>query len=168
MCWIDRISEWTGKAVSWLIPVLILELVYDTISRYLFNAPTEWSYDVSYMLYGMLFMFGAAHTLAVDKHVRIEILYDKVTPRTRAIIDAICYVIFFFPAVGALLYFGTSFAVKSWHLLEVSGESMWAPPIYPFKSVIPVAAALLLLQGVAQFVRCMTLIVKGNRGDLES
>jgi len=168
MDWIDRMNEWMGKAVSWLIPVLILELVYDTVSRYLFNAPTEWSYDISYMLYGTLFMFGAAHTLAVDKHVRIEIISDRVSPRTRAIIDAVCYVIFFFPAVGALLYFGTLFAVKSWHLLETSGESMWGPPIYPFKTVIPVAAALLLLQGVAQFVRCVKLIVKGNRGDPES
>ncbi|MBW2095535.1 MAG: TRAP transporter small permease subunit [Deltaproteobacteria bacterium] len=167
MGWIDRISEGVGKAVSWLIPLLILELVYDTVSRYLFNAPSEWSYDISYMLYGTLFMFGAAHTLAVDKHVRIEILSDKVTPRTRAMIDAVCYVIFFFPAVGALLYFGILFALKSWNLLEVSGESMWGPPIYPFKTVIPIAAALLLLQGVAQFVRCMTLIVKGNHDDLK-
>ena len=166
-CWIDRMSEWAGKGASWLIPILILELVYDTALRYLFNAPTAWSYDISYMLYGTLFMFGAAHTLAVDKHVRIEILSNKVSLRSRAAIDAICYVLFFFPTVCALLYFGAGFALKSWQLREVSGESMWGAPIYPFKTVIPLAAVLLLLQGIAQFVRCIKLMGKGNLHDLE-
>ena len=133
------------------------------MARYVFNAPTEWSYDISYMLYGAAFMLGAAYTLLLDEHVRIEVVYEKVSPRARAIIDAVCYLIFFFPAVIALLYFGGEFAFKSWKMLEGAGVSMWSPPIYPFKTIIPVAAALLLIQGLVQFVRCVAFIVKGER-----
>ncbi len=160
---IDRLSEWIGKASAWLIPLLIAELVYDTIARYVFNAPTAWSYDISYMLYGAAFMGGASYTLLLDEHVRIEVIYEKVSRRSRAIIDAIGYVIFFFPSMGALLYFGTEFTIKSWKLLETSGESMWSPPIYPFKTIIPITALLLILQGIVQFIRCLVSIKKGKK-----
>jgi len=161
--WVDRLSVWTGKGSAWLIPLLIAELVYDTIARYLFNAPTAWSYDISYMLYGTAFMGGAAYTLLRDEHVRIEIIYEKVSPKTRAVIDAIGYVIFFFPSMGVLLYFGTEFTIKSWRMLETSGESMWSPPIYPFKTVIPVTVLVLLLQGIIQFLRCIIAIKEGGK-----
>jgi len=160
---IDRLSKWVGKASAWLIPILIAELVYDTIARYLFNAPTAWSYDISYMLYGAAFMGGASYTLLLDEHVRIEVIYEKVSRRSRAIIDAIGYVVFFFPSMGALLYFGTEFTIKSWKLLETSGESMWSPPIYPFKTIIPITALLLIFQGIIEFVRCLISIRKGGR-----
>lgn len=160
---IDRLSEWIGKASAWLIPLLIAELVYDTIARYVFNAPTAWSYDISYMLYGAAFMGGASYTLLLDEHVRIEVIYEKVSPKSRAVIDAIGYVIFFFPSMGALLYFGTEFTIKSWKILESSGESMWSPPIYPFKTIIPITALLLILQGIVQFVRCLVSIKKGRK-----
>jgi len=160
---IDRLSEWIGKASAWLIPLLIAELVYDTIARYVFNAPTAWSYDISYMLYGAAFMGGASYTLLLDEHVRIEVIYEKVSPKSRAVIDAIGYVIFFFPSMGALLYFGTEFTIKSWKILETSGESMWSPPIYPFKTIIPITALLLILQGIVQFVRCLVSIKKGRK-----
>jgi TRAP-type mannitol/chloroaromatic compound transport system permease small subunit len=160
---VDRLSEWTGKASAWLIPILIAELVYDTIARYVFNAPTAWSYDISYMLYGTAFMGGVAYTLLRDEHVRIEIIYEKVSPKTRAVIDAIGYVVFFFPSMGVLLYFGAAFTMKSWRMLETSGESMWSPPIYPFKTVIPITILVLTLQGIAQFVRCLMAIKEGGR-----
>lgn len=159
---IDRISTWVGKGVAWLVPVLILELVYDTAARYLFNAPTSWSFDISYMLYGVIFMCGASMTLQQDKHVRIEVIYGSLSARSRAVIDAVCYLIFFFPAVGVLITYGGLFAAKSWSLLETSDQSMWQPPIYPFKTVLPVAAALLFLQGLAEFVRCIRTIVSGR------
>jgi TRAP-type mannitol/chloroaromatic compound transport system permease small subunit len=159
---IDRISTWVGKAVAWLVPILILELVYDTAARYLFNAPTSWSFDISYMLYGVIFMGGAAMTLQQDKHVRIEVIYGQLSARARAVIDAICYLIFFFPAVGVIVYYGALFAAKSWSLLETSDQSMWQPPIYPFKTVLPVAGALLFLQGLAEFARCVRTIVTGR------
>ncbi len=165
---IDQISTWTGKAVAWLIPVLIVELVYDTIARYIFNAPTEWSYDISYMLYGTIFMLGSAYTLLIEEHVRIEIIYGKVSPKSKAIIDAICYILFFFPSIGALLYFGGKFALRSWQMLEASGVSMWSPPIYPFKTIIPLAAILLMAQGIVKFVRCIVLIFGEKEDDLKS
>ena len=165
MAFIDRINEWFGKGVAWLIPLLILELVYDTVARYVFNAPAEWSYDISYMFYGAIFLLGAAYTLRIDKHVRIEIFYGKMSRRSKALIDAICYVILFFPAVGSLIYFGGVFAIKSWKLLEVSGESMWQPAIYPFKTVLPIAAFLLMLQGIVEFIRCVGLIIRRNDAD---
>jgi TRAP-type mannitol/chloroaromatic compound transport system permease small subunit len=165
---IDRINEWTAKAAAWLIPLLILELVYDTAARYVFNAPTEWSYDVSYMLYGVIFMLGAAYTLHIDRHVRIETIYAKLSPRAKALIDAVGYVIFFFPVMIALIYYGGMFALKSWKLLEAGGDSMWQPPIYPFKTVLPVAALLLTLQGLAEFIRCIAVVTGKNNVRRES
>ncbi|RLB42879.1 MAG: hypothetical protein DRH12_04560 [Deltaproteobacteria bacterium] len=166
MQWIDRLNRWIAKGTAWLVPLLILELVYDTAARYIFNCPTEWSYDISYMLYGAIFMLGAAHTLAIDKHVRIETIYGKLSPKGKALMDGICYLIFYFPSVSALLYFGTKFAVRSWKMWEAGGESMWQPPIYPFKTILPIAALLLLLQGIAQFIRCANTLM-GTR-DVDS
>ena len=159
---IDQINKWAGKAVSWLVPILILELVYDTVARYVFNAPTAWSYDISYMLYGAIFMLGAAYTLQIDEHVRIETFYGKMSPKSKALIDAICYVLLFFPVMAVIFYFGGVFALKSWKIMEAGGDSMWQPAIYPFKTVLPVAAFLLILQGIAEFIRCVALLVSGN------
>ena len=160
--YVDKLSEFVGKVSAWLIVLLIFELVYDTVARYVFNAPTTWSYDISYMLYGAIFMGGAAYTLLLDEHVRIDIIYEKVSRRSQATIDAICYVIFFFPAMGVLLFYSTEFAIKSWKMLETSGESMWSPPIYPFKTIIPLTVFFLILQGAVQFGRCLVTIVKGS------
>jgi len=158
---IDRLSIKTGKAVSWIVPLLVLELVYDTGARYLFNSPTIWSYDISYMLYGTLFMLGAAWTLQQEQHVRIDLILAKLSPRARAAVDLVGYVVFFFPAVGALVGYGASFSLDSWMILERSGQSMWQPPIYIFKTVIPLAGLLLFLQGLARFCRCLRVLRKG-------
>lgn len=168
MQFIDRTNEWVAKAVAWLVPLLILELVYDTIARYVFNSPTEWSYDISYMLYGTIFMLGAAYTLNIDKHVRIETFYGRMTPRSKALMDAVGYLVFFFPVVTASIYYGGIFALKSWQMGELGGDSMWQPAIYPFKTVLPVAAVLLMLQGIAEFVRCLIVVVKGQDACRES
>ena len=159
---IDRINAWVGQGVAWLVPVLILELVYDTAARYLFNAPTQWSYDISYMLYGTIFLAAAGYTLQKDQHVRIELLYDRFSPRGKAAIDCIGYLLFFFPALTALVYYGGQFAWKSWVLLETSSASMWQPPIYPFKAVLPVTALLLLMQGLALFIRSARTLLQGD------
>jgi len=150
---IDAMSIWSGKAVAWLGVVLILELVYDTVARYGFNAPTSWSYDISYMLYGVMFMVGSAYTLLLDEHVRIGVIYDRVTKRTQAIINIIGYTIFFFPVMLAIFWYGMEYAVTSWKMMEHAGVSMWSPPIYPFKTIIPLSALLLLLQGSVDFGR---------------
>lgn len=165
---IDRINEWVAKAVAFFVPLLILELVYDTIARYVFNAPTEWSYDISYMLYGAIFMLGSAYTLRIDRHVRIESIYSRLSTRGKAIIDGICYLLLFFPSMSSLLYFGSKFAIKSWKMLEMGGESMWQPPIYPFKTVLPLSALMLLLQGIVQFIRCVKTAMGSEDVDSES
>lgn len=168
MNWITRINTRITQGIAWLVPVLVLELVYDTAARYLFNAPTSWSYDISYMVYGVLFMMGAAHTLHVDKHVRIELFYDRLSARGKAIIDGLGYLIFFFPAMAILIYYGSLFAYKSWQLGETSGASMWQPPIYPFKAVLPLAAVLLLLQGMVEFARCLQTLLGSKDAERKS
>jgi len=159
---IDLSSNWSGKIVSWLIYLLILERAYDTVARYGFNAPTAWSYDISYMLYGALFMLGAAYTLLADEHIRVEAFYERFSPRARALIDLIGYLVFFFPSVGALIYFGIDFAWEAWKLKETS-ITFWAPPIYPLKALIPIAAFLLMIQGMAKFIRNLVIVTKGNK-----
>jgi TRAP-type mannitol/chloroaromatic compound transport system permease small subunit len=156
---VNSISAWSGKAVAWLILPLVLELVYDTVSRYLFNAPTVWSYDLSYMLSGALFMIGGAYTLLSERHIRIEIFYTNFSPRGKAIADVIGYLVFFFPCVGALVYFGVEYAAESWLSQEKSLSSYWSPPVYHFKSLIPLAASLLLLQGLAKFIEAWSVIL---------
>jgi TRAP-type mannitol/chloroaromatic compound transport system permease small subunit len=150
---IDRFSKWQAAVVCWLIFALIFTLTYEITARYFFGSPTVWAYDFTYILYGSLFMLGAAYTLLVEQHVRIEFIHSAMPPRVRAIVEIIGYLIFFFPAIGALLYVGIDFALESWTLGEHAKQSIWAPPIYPFKTVLPVGAFLLFIQGMANFLR---------------
>jgi TRAP-type mannitol/chloroaromatic compound transport system permease small subunit len=160
--YVARASEWSGKAVAWLMIPLVFELVYDTAARYVFNAPTVWSFDLSYMLYGILFMVGGAYTLLDEAHIRIEVFYDLFSERVKAITDVIGYLVFFFPAIGALFYYGIFYAAESWETLERATSSYWSPPVYHFKTVIPVAALLLLLQGIAKFINAVAVIIRGK------
>ncbi len=123
----SELSQLTGKAVAWLILVLILQLVYDTAARYLFNKPTVWAYDVSYMLYGIIFLIGGAYTLLDDEHIRIEVFYTKFSKRQKAVADIIGYLIFFFPVLIILLYSGVLYTVESWEMMERSTVSYWSP-----------------------------------------
>lgn len=158
--YIDHISEWTGRIVKWLIFALIGALVYEVIARYAFGHPTAWSYDTSYILYGSLFLLGAAYTLLVGGHVRIDVFYTRFSPRGRAIIDLVCYSVFFFPVMALLLNGGIDFAQSSWEIGERSAVSAWKLPIYPYKTVLPVAILLLLIQGVAEFIRNLVMVVR--------
>ena len=158
--YIDRISEWTGRIVKWLIFALIGALIYEVIARYAFNRPSFWSYDVSYILYGAFFLLGAAFTLLVGGHVRIDVFYSRFSPRGRAIIDLVCYLVFFFPVMAILLHKGIDFAQSSWEFGEGSAFSAWKPAIYPYKTVFPVAIFLLLIQGVAEFLRNLVMVAR--------
>jgi len=135
--------------------ILVFELVYDTIARYVFNAPTKWSFDVSYMLYSLLFMLGGAYTLLDKEHIRVDILYNNFSKRKKAIADIIGYILFFFPAIGGIFVYGIIFAHDSWSILEHCTKSYWSPPIYPFKSLISIGVFFLLLQGIAEFIRAI-------------
>ena len=149
----DDISRISGTAISWLIIVLVFELVYDTIARYVFNAPTIWSFDISYMLYAILFMIGGVYTLMDNKHIRVDVFTEKFSPKNRALLEIIGYLLFFFPVVLVLLIYGIIFVHESWIMGECQTKSYWSPRLCYFKLVIPISALLLVLQGVAQFIR---------------
>lgn len=160
---IDGLSEWTGKFFSWLVIFLIAALVYEVVARYVFRAPTFWAFEVSYMLYGALFMMGLAYVLLHGGHVRIDVLYRRLSPRKKAIIELFCYLVFFFPVMAIILKYGIDYAQLSWQLGERSVMSAWKPPIYPFKTIIPVAIFILTLQGVAEFLRHLVIALKGKQ-----
>lgn len=168
---IDRISTFVGQAASWLIVILALMIGYEVFSRYALGAPHAWVFDASNMLYGALFMLGGAYTLAKRGHVRGDILYGFLSPRAQATIDLVLYLVFFFPGVIALAWAGIDFFQISLAQNEHSSIAADGPPIYPFKAVIPVAGGLLLLQGVAEVIRCVLCLAHGHwplrEGDVE-
>ena len=155
---IDRLSTWTGKAIAWAVVLLTLIVCYDVAARYIFRSPTQWGFDVAIILYGVLFMMAGAYTLSRNGHVRADMMYRSLQPRTQAWIDVALYVLFFFPGIAALAYAGVEFAQISWAMRETSSVTSAGTPIYPFKAVIPIAGALLLLQGIAEVVRCVVCI----------
>jgi TRAP-type mannitol/chloroaromatic compound transport system permease small subunit len=159
---IDRIADRTGRVVAWLIVPMTFAVTYEVVARHFFRAPTIWAYDVTYMLYGTHFMLGTAYTLMRIGHVRTDMLYQNWSVRRQGFIDAIGYLFFFFPAMAFILYFGWQEAAHSWAIGETSDASPWRPIIYPFKTVIPLTALLLLLQGVAEFFKSLYAIRTGR------
>jgi len=159
---IDAISIWTGKGIAWIILPNVLALVYECFARYVFGQPTIWSYEVTYFFYGSHFLLGAAYTLHLKSHIRIDIFYQKISPRGRAIVDTLGYLIFFFPVTLLLLYAGGEFTIQSFEMNEKSGLSPWRPYLYPYKAAIVIAIFLLFLQGIAEFIRNVSYALKGN------
>ncbi len=151
---IDRVSSATGWLAGWLIVPLTLAVAYEVAARYAFNAPTRWASNATYMLYSAQFMLAAAYTLLKGGHIRTDVFYERWSPRTRATIDAVSYVFFFFPGMLFVLYAGTVEAWQAWGIRERAGG--W--PLYPLKAVIPLSALLLVLQGVSELVKCMRTI----------
>ena len=159
---IDRISERFGKVVAWLCFPLVLALVYEVTARYVFKAPTEWAYDVTYMLYGTIFMLGAAFTLLKKGHIRTDFFYINWSPQRQGKTDTIMYVLFYFPAIVFFLVAGWDYAAHSWETFERTALSPWRPIIYPFKAVIPVTAFLLLVQGVSELIKSVHAWKRGE------
>ena len=158
---VDKISTFVGHAFSFLIIVLTLQVTWEVFSRYALDAPHAWAFDAMIMLYGTLFMMAGAYTLAKNGHVRGDVLYGFFTPRTQATIDLVLYVVFFIPGVIALTYAGYFYAEESWVIREHSNVTADGPPIYPFKTIIPIAGAFLLLQGVVEIIRCAICLRQG-------
>jgi len=154
---IDKINERVAKTASLLIFLILGITVYEVIRRYGFNAPTIWAFESNYMLYGIYFMLGGAHTFYLGKHVNVDILYAKFSPKTRAKIDLVTSFFFFF-FCGAMLVYGARFAWSS-VLMRERLSSAWAPPIYPVKLIIPISAFLIILQGVAKFIRDLITVI---------
>ena len=159
---IDAISTWVGKAAAWLIIGLMLLVCAEVFKRYIMNMPTAWIFDASNMFYGTLFMLAGAYTLAQNAHVRGDFLYSSMRPRTQASLDLVLYIVFFLPGIAALLYAGWDYAALSWRINEHSTVTAEGPPIYHFKSMIPLAGAFILLQGFAEIVRCVVCLKTGE------
>lgn len=158
---IDKISGWIGKAFAWLIMAMTLGVSYEVFMRYALNNPTSWAFDVTYIMYGGLFMMGGAYTLSRDGHVRADFLYRIWRPRTQASVDLALYILFFFPGIIALVLSGWSYASRSWRYMEVSTFSPANIPIYQFKSIIVAAGIVLVIQGIGQVLRCIICIRTG-------
>ena len=161
LLFVDKVSTWVGHAFSFLIVALTLQVSWEVFSRYALDDPHAWAFDVMAMFYGTLFMMAGAYTLAKNGHVRGDVLYGFFTPRTQATIDLILYIVFFIPGVVALSYAGYSFAADSWRIDEHSNVTADGPPIYPFKTVIPIAGAFLLVQGIVEIIRCVICLKQG-------
>jgi len=159
---IDEISTWVGKTVAWLIIALMLVVCAEVFKRYILNAPTAWIFDAENMLYGTFFMLGGAYTLAQNAHVRGDFLYSSMRPRTQASLDLVLYLVFFIPGIAALIYAGFYYAADSWRIAEHSTVTAEGPPVYHFKAMIPLAGMLVMLQGVAEIVRCIFCIKTGQ------
>jgi len=162
LLFIDKLSTLLGHTFSWLIVALTLLISWEVFSRYALGKPHAWAFDVQIMFYGTLFMMAGAYTLSKNGHVRGDVLYGFFRPRTQATIDLILYIVFFIPGVVALAYAGYTFAAESFAINEHSSISADGPPIYPFKAVIPVAGAMLLLQGLVEIARCVICLKQGK------
>jgi TRAP-type mannitol/chloroaromatic compound transport system permease small subunit len=158
---IDSLSTWVGKSFAWLILVLTLGVSYEVFVRYVLRAPTTWAFDISYITYGGLFLMAGAYTLSRNGHVRGDVVYRFWRPRVQAAMDLALYVLFFLPAVGAWIYSGWGYAAASIRFREVSIFSPAGVPVFPLKTLIPVTGVLLLLQGVAEIIRCILCIRSG-------
>lgn len=156
----DRISTWVGKAAAWLIVVLMLLVCAEVFKRYALNAPTAWIFDANNMLYGTLFMLGGAYTLAHDGHVRGDFFYGTMKPRTQAMLDFVLYLFFFIPGIAALTWAGWTYFQDSMAIREHTFNAD-PIPLYPFKFVIPLAGTIVLMQGLAEMLRCVVCIRTG-------
>ena len=159
---VDSVTAWVGKAFAWCILIMTFGVGYEVFVRYVLRDPTSWAFDISYMMYGALFMMAGAYTLSRDGHVRGDVLYRLWKPRTQATVELILYFLFFFPGILALMFAGWEYASESWFYKEVSVMSPANVPIFQFKTVIPVAGALLFVQGLAQVARCILCIRTGQ------
>jgi len=159
---IDKVSTFVGQFFSWLIVALTLMISWEVFSRYMLDNPHPWAFDVMIMMYGTLFMMAGAYTLSKGGHVRGDVLYGFFEPRTQATIDLILYIVFFLPGVFALTYAGYFYAAESWAVNEHSNVTAEGPPIYPFKTMLPLAGAFLLAQGIVEIIRCVICIRQGE------
>lgn len=159
---VDKLSTVIGQAFSWLIVALTLMISWEVFSRYALDNPHPWAFDVMSMMYGTLFMMAGAYTLSKNGHVRGDVLYGFFPPRLQAGLDLTLYILFFIPGVVALAWAGYGFAAESWAINEHSNVTANGPPVYPFKTIIPLAGAILLAQGLVEIVRCIVCLQLGQ------
>ena len=158
---VDTFTDYTGWVVAWLIVPLIAIMVVEVVSRYLIQFSTPWTYDLTYILTGTFFMLGAAYTLLHGGHIRTDFLYKTFPVRWQGFIDSVAYLIFYIPGISIFMWFGWETFIESWRLGE-RAISPWNPPLYPYRAVIPVAAALLLIQGLSELLKSLYALVRGR------
>jgi len=159
---LDGVTRWSGWIVAWMILPMVGSLVYEVIGRYFFSAPTVWAYDMTYMLYGSFFMLGAAYTLLRKAHIRTDLFYGQWPPRVQGAVDLACYLLLFFPALTLFLVVGWDYFWASFQRNERIVTSPWMPIVWPFKAAIPLATALLLLQGLSETLKSIHAVVRGE------
>jgi len=165
---IDALTRFFGKAIAWLILPMVMSLVWEVVARYFFDAPTIWAYDMTFMLYGTFFMVGSAWTLQRGGHIRTDVYYMKWSKRTQARVDLACYLILFFPAMVVFGWLCWEYFWKSYQQNESIVTSPWMPIVWPFKFTMPLTAVLLVLQGVAECIRCWGRAFGPGGGDAEA
>ena len=158
---VDRLSYWSGKAFAWLIVVLTFVVSIEVFKRYILNAPTAWIFDLNNMLYGTLFMMCGAYGLALGGHVRADFVYGYLPPRVQAALDLSLYLLFFLAGIAGLIYAGAEYAADSWRIAERSTVTAEGPPVYHFKTVIPLAGVFVMTQGLAEIARCLLCLRTG-------
>ncbi len=152
---IDKFTETTGTWVAWLNVPLVLAVTYEVMARYLFNSPTIWSFDVTFMLYGTIFMLGSAFALLKGAHIRTDFFFEKWSTKTKGTIDTVAYIVFFFPSF--FVFFFVSWA-EGWYAFtinETSEQTPWRPILWPYKMVVPLTCLLLLIQGVSELIKSL-------------
>ncbi len=162
LLFVDKISTWVGHAFSWFIVGLTLLISWEVFSRYALDHPHAWAFDIMIQMYGTLFMMAGAYTLAKNGHVRGDVIYGFFTPRAQAALDLTLYIVFFIPGVVALVWAGYTYAAESWAIKESSNITSEGPPYYPFKTIIPVAGAFVLVQGIVEIIRCVICLQQGD------
>ena len=150
---IDKFTDTTGTAVAWLSMPLVFVVAYEVLARYAFNAPTIWSFDLTYMLYGTIFMLGSAYALHKGAHIRTDFFFERWSIRTRNMIDSIAYIVFFFPSLIVFLWVSGAEGWYSYGIGETSEQTPWRPILWPYKMVVPLACVLLLIQGVSETIK---------------
>ncbi|MBI2296407.1 MAG: TRAP transporter small permease subunit [Betaproteobacteria bacterium] len=152
---IDKFTDTTGTWVAWLNVPLVLAVSYEVVARYGFDAPTIWSYDVTYMLYGTIFMLGAAYALHKGAHIRTDFFFEKWSIRTQGVIDSTAYIVFFFPSLFMFLIVSGAEGWYAFEIGETSEQTPWRPILWPFKMVVPATCLLLMVQGVSETIKSL-------------
>ena len=152
---IDKFTDTTGTAIAWLSLPLVAVVAWEVIARYAFNAPTIWSFDLTYMLYGTIFMLGSAYALHKGAHIRTDFFFEKWSVRTQGFIDSVAYLVFFFPSLIVFLWVSWGEGWYAFTINETSEQTPWRPILWPYKMVIPLAVLLLLVQGVSEVIKSL-------------
>jgi len=157
---IDFVNEWTGKVVSWLVVATLLIAVAEVAQRYLLGSPTMWGPEIMVMLGAAMYALSWGYVHRHEGHIRVDVFYTYLRPRGKATLNVVCALLFFFPLVATLVYVSGSWMWTAWEVGERSAMTFWHPPIAPLRTAVFLGLLLLIIQGVARFIRDLYFLVK--------